>query len=50
VLQGHGQVATVSEHLVDLVPEQQQALHDYFFFSAGWSDSKESFIRSDQFL
>lgn len=46
----HGEVAAIAHVLVDLVPEQQQAFHVYFFRGSVASVSKDSFIRSDQLL
>lgn len=42
-------VATVADELVQLVPEQQQAFHAYFFLGAT-SDSQDWRTFSDQFL
>jgi hypothetical protein len=50
VADAHGQVAAIAHVFVDLVPEQQQAFHVYFFRGSVASVSKDSFIRSDQLL
>ena len=49
-MEPQGQLTPEAEVLVDLVPEQQQAFHGYFFFSGAGSASKVCFMRSDQFL
>ena len=46
---GHSEVPTVPHELVELVPEQQEALHRYFRFTVT-SDSHDCRTFSDQFL
>jgi len=47
--QGGGEVPTKPDKLVELVPEQQQALHGYFGFTVT-SDSHDWRTFSDQLL
>jgi hypothetical protein len=42
-------MAAIAHELVELIPEQQQALHDYFCLT-GRSDSQDWRTLSDQLL